>query len=249
MQDLKYMNDLERIREAIETTGLFKETSPNNVAVLTEQSCIISVDKGQVIFVHEESASRFFIIMNGWVKLFRETLDGTQAVVDILSTGHIFGESSLFHNNTYPYSAEAAEPVELLSLPLLFLKTEIDTNPKIARSLLSTMAHARRQQDRELEHRSIQNAPQRIACFLLRLADQSQEGPITIHLPYDKTLIAARLGMQPETFSRALGKLKDSTGLEIQGSSVSLKSINHLAHYSCIACTSEFPCKNLKNCC
>ena len=243
------MNDLERIRLTLRNKELFQQIPEKDLDIWTEQSTFQTVDKGQVLFVQGEKAVRFFVITFGWIKLFRETLDGTQAIVDILSSGHMFGESSLFHEDMYPYSAEAAENVEILSLPLTLLKTQLETNPKFSLALLSEMAHMRRQQDRELEHRAIQNAPQRIACFLLRLVNQSHTGSATIHLPYDKTLIAARLGMQPETFSRALAKLKETMGIEIRGSSVVLKDIHALSCYSCTACTSEFPCKDLKNSC
>lgn len=243
------MNDLERIRLTLRNKELFQQIPEKDLDIWTEQSTFQTVDKEKVLFVQGEKAVRFFVITYGWIKLFRETLDGTQAIVDILSSGHMFGESSLFHEDMYPYSAEAAENVEILSLPLTLLKTQLETNPKFSLALLSEMAHMRRQQDRELEHRAIQNAPQRIACFLLRLVNQSHTGSATIHLPYDKTLIAARLGMQPETFSRALAKLKETMGIEIRGSSVVLKDIHALSCYSCTACTSEFPCKDLKNSC
>jgi CRP-like cAMP-binding protein len=133
-----------------------------------------------------------------------------------------------------------------VSLPLEPLKTELESNNKIALNMLKSMAAKRRQQERELEHISIQNASQRIGCFLLRLTDQNNKGPSTIHLPYDKTLVAARLGMQPETFSRALAKLRTQTGIHIKGSTIELESIQQLSSYSCTACTAEFPCNDLK---
>lgn len=201
--------------------------------------------KGQILFVHEDTAERFYLIQSGWVKLFRETLDGTQAVVDILPPGHIFGETSIFENGAYPYTAEIIEPSQIISFPLAQLKTEIEENNKLALSMLSSMARYRRQQDKEIEHLSLQNASQRIGCFLLRLTNQDEEGAVTIHLPYDKTLVASRLGMQPETFSRALAKLRDKTGIKVKGATVQMESIDQLINYSCAACSSEFPCKDL----
>lgn len=212
---------------------------------LSEQSQHIAVEKGQLLFVHSSVADRFFIIFNGWIKLFRETLDGAQAVIDVLTTGHFFGEASIFQEGVYPYSAEAAESSELLSLPLSLLKTEIETNPKLAMAMLSSIAQQGSKQNRELEHRTLQNAPQRIGCFILRLADQQQSGPTAVHLPYDKNLVAARLGMQAETFSRALSKLKQETGININGATIEMNDISQLRDYSCSACSSEFPCKDL----
>jgi len=203
-------------------------------------------EKGKVLFIHEESADHFYIVNLGWVKLFRETLDGTQAIIDILPAGHVFGETAIFENDTYPYSAEVIEPAEIISVPLALLKQEIEVNNKLALNMLASMARYRRQQDREIEHRTIQNAPQRIGCFLLRLADQEKTGPVKIQLPYDKTLVASRLGMQPETFSRALAKLKEQTGIRIKGATIEMDSLDQLVSFSCAACSSEFPCKDLQ---
>lgn len=203
-------------------------------------------EKGKIIFLHEDEAEHFFFVQKGWVKLFRETLDGTQSIVDILPEGHIFGETALFEDNLYPYSAEIVEPAEIVHIPMNILKSEIESNNKLALNMLSSMARYRRQQDREIEHRTIQNAPQRIGCFLLRLANQNEDGAVKIHLPYDKTLVASRLGMQPETFSRALSKLKDKTGIKISGATIEMDSLDQLVQYSCAACSSEFPCKDLQ---
>lgn len=225
---------------------LFQNCRPEAIRRLSDSSYTHQYEKGKILFIHGDVAERFYLVQKGWVKLFRETLDGNQAVVDILREGHVFGETSIFEEGHYPYSAEVVEPAEIVSFPLSELKSEIEANNKMALNMLSSMARYRRQQDQELEHRSLQTAPQRIGCFLLRLIDQNKEGPVTIHLPYDKTLVASRLGMQPETFSRALGKLRDQTGIRIKGATIELESLEQLVGYSCAACSSEFPCKDLK---
>lgn len=220
--------------------------SVDRLEELVRQADIKPCQKGKILFVHGDQATRFYLIKSGWVKLFRETIDGAQAVVDILPAGHIFGETAIFEEDVYPYSAEVVESSEIISLPLPVLKTEIEDNNKLALSMLSSMARYRRQQDQEIEHRSIQNASQRIGCFLLRLVRQNENGAITIHLPYDKTLVASRLGMQPETFSRALAKLRNRTGIRVKGATVEMDSLDQLTDYSCSACSSEFPCKDLQ---
>lgn len=232
--------------ETIQNIALFNECDQAFFDTIGGLSSIHKHEKGKVLFIHGEDADRFFIIKSGWVKLFRETLDGAQAVVDILTSNHIFGETAIFENGRYPYSAEIVEPAEIVSLPISELRTEIESNNKLALSMLNSMARYRRQQDNEIEHLSIQNAPQRIGCFLLRLADQEAKGPVTIHLPYDKTLVASRLGMQPETFSRALKKLKDQTGIEVKGATIEMENLSQLMNYSCAVCSSEFPCKDLQ---
>lgn len=237
---------LETIKTIFNNTPLFTACRPETLAALSAQSVLQKENKGKVFFVQEDEAARFYIVKAGWVKLFRETLDGTQAVVDILPAGHIFGETSIFEDDIYPYGAEAADDdVEIISAPLSLLKQEIEQNPKFALSMLSAMARYRKQQDKELEHMNIQNASQRIGCFLLKLTGQEAVGPVSIDLPYDKTLVASRLGMQPETFSRALSKLKQVTGIEAKGATIHMESLDQLSDYSCSACSSNFPCKDI----
>jgi CRP-like cAMP-binding protein len=234
-----------RIVDILGAHALFKGCDPDFVIRIAEQSHIIKAEKNQVLFVHGEPASRFFLVLGGWVKLFRETLDGAQAVVDILPEGKFLGKTAIFYDNQYPYSAEAVEPSVLISLPTALLKKGVEEIPALTFAMLALTAAKDHEKERELEHRTLQNAPQRIACFLLRLAENTQSGPVTLHLPYDKTLIAARLGMQPETFSRALGKLRDATGLEIQGGTVHISALDRLIAFSCSACSFQFPCRDL----
>ena len=232
--------------ETFKKLPLFRDCTDSFFDRIEAASSIQKHEKGKILFIHGDDADRFYVIKSGWVKLFRETLDGAQAVVDILTTNHIFGETAIFEDGNYPYSAEIVETAEIISLPISELKAEIENNNKLALAMLSSMARYRRQQDTEIEHLSIQNAPQRIGCFLLRLANQNETGEVKIHLPYDKTLVASRLGMQPETFSRALAKLRDKTGIHVKGATIEMDSLEQLTRYSCAACSSEFPCKDLQ---
>jgi hypothetical protein len=52
-------------------------------------------------------------------------------------------------------------------------------------------------------------------------------GAHTIALPSDKTLIAGRLGLKPESLSRAFAKLK-SCGVDVRASHVTLRDVARL---------------------
>ena len=238
---------MSEILESVRSNALFKNCGEDFYETLAQAGQVRTYDKSKVLFITGDKAERFYLIKSGWVKLFRETLDGSQAIVDIMSMRNIFGETAIFEDDTYPCSAEVVEKSEIISFPLKVLKAEIESNNKLSFDMLTSMARYRRQQDQEIEHRSLQNAPQRIGCFLLRMADQNAEGSVRIQLPYDKMLVASRLGMQPETFSRALNKLKDKTDMTIQGATIEIEDIDQLVDFSCSACSSSFPCKDLNN--
>lgn len=233
------------ISEILRRVPIFRNCGDAFFTKFGSASHVEEHDKGKTLFLSGDAATRFYLIGEGWVKLYRETAEGAQAIIDILTNGQMFGETALFHEDLCPFSAETVEPTKLISLPLSLLKQEINTNNTLAVAMLTSMARYRRYQDQEIEHRSLQNASQRIGCFLLRLTDQYDLKPCSITLPYDKTLLASRLGMQPETFSRALSKLKDATGIRVKGSTIEIDDIDRLSEFSCSACSSDFPCKDI----
>ena len=169
-------------------------------------------------------------------------MDGNEAVIDVLGVNEIFGELSIFTNFSQNCNCEAIEQTEVLLLPLGLLSQKIEDVPNFAINMLKYSAQMGAEKTKEIEHLNMQNAPQRIGCFLLRLCANSKSDSSTLHLPYDKTMIAAKLGMQPETFSRALNKLKEATGIKILGGNVDVPSVAKLSQFCCGACSSSFPC-------
>lgn len=235
----------QNIESFIEPIGLLQDVSSETYALFLNNALTRKFSKNEMVFAQEDEAKSFFIVKRGWVKLYRETLDGEEAVIDVLTNGHIFGETAIFESDHYNFNAEAVEPTELLCFSLATLKDAIANDAKLSMNMLSAMSRYRRQQDMELEHRTVQNAPQRIGCFLLRLSKSDAPSPIRLNLPYDKTLIASRLGMKPETFSRALAKLRNETKIRIKGATVEIDTLDQLSHYSCSACSSAYPCADI----
>lgn len=239
---------MENIINALSGVSIFSELDPSILNRLSKRAHQTTHKKGKILFIHGDVAEHYYVVKSGHVKLFRETLDGVQAVIDVLSADDVFGHNLLFEDHTYPYSAEVAESGSIISLPLSDLREEIHNNNDIAVSLLRTMTHELGRKERELEHRSTQSATQRISCFILRQALREKSSLPVIRLPYDKMLLAARLGMQPETFSRALSKLKKKTGMRIEGSFIHLDTIEQLSTYACSSCSGKFPCEDLVSC-
>jgi CRP-like cAMP-binding protein len=236
---------MNEVIKALLKAPIFDELEPSVLDRFAEHAHQNMHKKGKILFIHGDPAEHYYVVKSGHVKLFRETLDGTQAVIDVLSEDDIFGHNLLFEEHTYPYSAEVAESGAIISLPLSDLREEIYNNHAIAISVLRTITRQLGRKEKELEHRATQSTTQRIGCFLLRQALREKSSLPIIRLPYDKMLLAARLGMQPETFSRALSQLKKKNGIRIEGSFIHLESLDQLSTYACSSCSGKFPCKDL----
>lgn len=200
--------------------------------------------KGKVIYIEGDTAEYFYISQNGWVKLFHQTIGGEEAIVDIIDGNNSFGEDAIFNNNRYTSSAEVVEDTELIMLPLSILKEQVNTNTSVAAAMLYSMSHHRKHQELEIEHLALQSAPQRIGCFLLKMCPTNKTSKIKLNLPYDKALIASRLGMKSETLSRALNTLRQEAGIRINNSTIEIDDIERLTNFTCTCSLTHPECKD-----
>lgn len=239
------LNDHEVIQPALKRLPLFSNMNSSLFTAFCQAAQIQRLQKGTTLFLQDGPSEWFYVITSGWVKLFTETLDGDEAVIDMLTAGHVVGETGILEDGLHTFGAATVEPVTLLRLPSSLLKSAVAEDHNTALAMLGSLSRHRQRQTREIESLTLQNASQRIGCFLLRLCDPDLENPITLTLPYDKSLIAARLGMKSETFSRALNKLRAETNIAVKGAVVTVPDVQTLSMYVCSACSNEYPCKDM----
>ena len=206
--------------------------------------------RGENIFLQNDDASRLFIVLSGWVKLFRQTPDGDEAVVGLLSVGDMFGEAAIFGGAGYPFSAAAAEDVKVFEIPGDTLRTLAKQNHAVMSRVMDSMSRELRNLQMQNEHLALMSAPQRVGCLLLQFSAGLTGAGGAFNLPYDKSLAAARLGMKPETFSRALAQLKP-VGVSVGGAQVTIASFANLVEYCCAHCSAlpgECPGSRAEHC-
>ncbi len=185
--------------------------------------------RGATLFSQEDPAESFFVVLDGWVKLSRDTAEGDEYIIGMFSRGESFAEAAIFDSGCYPVTAEAVEASRILVVPAKPFVASISNDPRLALSMLASMSRHLRHLVQQVEQLQAKTSSQRVGAFLLRLSDSADEA-ITIQLPYDKSLIAARLGMKPETFSRALAKLRQ-LGVRSEGANVVVPEPQALRHY------------------
>lgn len=170
-------------------------------------SNIVSFDRGETIFIQDDEATTIYIVLSGWVKLYRTAMNGAEAVVEVFTKGHSFGEAVAFRGDCYPVSAEATTSCQLVRIPARRYMDMMRREPEMCLSILSATFQHLHSLVLQVEQIKAQSAAQRVAQFLYSLRS-SDSGNCTVRLPYDKVLIAARLGMKPESLSRAFGTLR-----------------------------------------
>lgn len=111
---------------------------------------------------------------------------------------------------THAVDALAESPVTIQAMPLGQFKSHLKNLPDPVRTLMLDLAKAQRQQTEVAVSRLAKDADARFAEWLLRHAEPADsEGSLAVVLHERKRLIAAQLGIAPETFSRVLKHLRD----------------------------------------
>lgn len=221
----------DELSDDIRNALLFSNLSNEEIACFRLASNNRLYKKDKIIYLQADTADYFYIICSGWVKLFHTMPEGEEVIVDMLTAGHMFGESAIFVQDHHMCSAQIIEDAQILSIPSKLLRDQIRENPTLAVNMLHSLSEHHRRHYGELAFNAMLSAPQRIGCFLLRLCPKHKKKDVTFDLPYDKSLIADTLGMKGATFSRALNALRKQTNIRIKDQRIEIDSVEVLANF------------------
>lgn len=217
--------DLQLLRKM----SLFKGLDDEAFGRLLCHAKVQKVARNEVIFVEGEPAAQLFLVLSGWIKLWRQSEDGHESVIGVFAEGESFAEAAIFDQKGYPVSAVAADDSRLLAISATSVLREFRKNPDYAINVVADLSRHMRLLVRQIEQLSISSSTERLARFLVKLCPKDAEEAV-VRFPVEKSLIAGRLGMQPETLSRGLAKLR-KIGVDTKGSMVTIDDVEALRNY------------------
>lgn len=194
------------------------------------------------ILSHGDEATGLWLLFSGWVKLTRQTPDGKETVIGLCTEGDIFGEAALFAHASYPYTAEVVGDEAVLAvIPASTMRNFVASDHQLAATVMAMLNDRTAQAQLKLEHMSTMSAAQRLGCFLLRLCHAQAHGTKTLKIPVEKHILAAYLGMKPETLSRSQQQLKP-LGIAVNGHNITIGHIERLREFVCGSCSESGSC-------
>ncbi len=209
---------------------LFQGLSDADAQAILGSAAVKTYPKGYVLFTREDPVDYFYFVFDGWVKVYRETIDGGEAVIGIFTRGETLAEAMAFIGGNYPASSEVVEEARVLPIRSVNFVHYLKENPEVGLTMLSSLSKRMHHLVGEIESLKTRTASQRVAQFLLRLCS-TDDGEAVVALPYDKSVISARLGIQPESLSRILARLRNY-GVRTERERVIISDIALLERYS-----------------
>ncbi|WP_299937380.1 Crp/Fnr family transcriptional regulator [uncultured Pelagimonas sp.] len=185
-----------------------------------------SYDRGATICLQGEQAGTLKLVLDGWIKLYRNSSAGDEALLATLEAGESFDEVAALQHGVSQASAEAVSACTILHLDLKSICSCSNAKAAIQDAVLDASAYHMNGMMEQIEQLKIQTGTQRLTKFLMRLQTQ-ESGVVELELPFEKTILAGKLGMKPESLSRAFSRLKQ-VGVSSEYRNVRIEDISAL---------------------
>jgi len=210
---------------------LFNELEKEEIGRLARGSREVTVSRGDILFHKGDTPTGFYLIIYGQIKLAFTSPQGGEKVVDIVAQGQTFGEAVMFVDKPFLVYAQALADSLLLHISKTAINDELERDPRLGRKMIAGLAMRVHHLISDVESYSLRSDRQRIIGYLLRDCTDHEESRITITLPTNKGVIASRLNLTQEHFSRILHELSEKGLIVVEGRKIHIANVDTLRAY------------------
>ncbi len=211
-------------------TTLFAQLGDSERARIARATREHKLRRGEILFHRGDPCSGIHVLLTGQVKLAVISTLGKEKVVELLGPGQSFGEETMFLNQPYSCFAEALSDCKVLHVTRSAIERELGSMSALGKTLLSNMAQRNSDLVDDVESFALASGKERIISFLLHeLQGHATHGDeAVLHLPVHKGVIASRLNLTQEHFSRILHDLQEAGLIAVDGKFIAIPSLNRL---------------------
>jgi CRP-like cAMP-binding protein len=190
------------------------------------------LDVGATLFTQGAPNDAVYCLSQGLIALRSYRSDGGSALVRLVYPGDILGFRSFLADDAHQTDATALVPSRVCLVARREARQVVSGSPqtldRIARRCAEELARSRRWQRAAVKTGN----RKRLAQLILQLAEgvvPRSERPGRMRLPLTRRDMAAALGVEPETVSRLISRLRDEGVLRISGRWIETESLDRLS--------------------
>ncbi len=202
---------------------LFAAMAPAELALLGAGGEVRLIAKGEEVEAAGEDA--LLVLLSGAIALSVQEGDRA-AILSTVGVPQALNLACVVARASCQVRWRALEACAVFILPGGIFRAALARDADLATRAYGELAIAYQQLLTSAAGQRLQTAQRRLASYLLSLA-AGLKGAAVVQLPYEKHLLASLLGMTPENFSRALGRLSDY-GVSVRGADVSIGKVERL---------------------
>jgi len=182
------------------------------LASLDRVGSVVTLGREQALFFEGDPADCYFKVVTGAVRSCKLLADGRRHIGDFFLPGDFIGLDAA---QNYPFAAEAVTDATLVRYSRRKVDALAAQEPRIAKSLVELMRDGLSIARERMALLGHMTARERIASFLLNLADRADDA--RIDLPMTRTDIGDFLGLTMETVSRTFSQFKNEGVIKQRG--------------------------------
>ena len=214
-----------KTRAFLANLPMFSEMGPAELDRIAAATVPLYFDKGQSIVQCGDPCTGFHLVVYGQVKLAFTSPQGVEKVVEIIRPGQSFGEALMFLDKAYVVFAQALSDSMLLHVAKQAVFEELGSNP-FGRRMIAGLARRLHGLVRDVEAYTLRSGEERFIGYLLaELPEDAAHGAADVNLTPGKSVLASRLNMTPEHFSRILHELAADGLIEVNGRSIRVPDV------------------------
>ncbi|MCK9189437.1 Crp/Fnr family transcriptional regulator [Acidithiobacillus sp.] len=208
-------NNKDALLSRLRQTPLFAAWPEDVIVPLLAESRPLTLGSGDILFAEGSLARSFYFLASGRIDLIAAAATGQEKIVEIIQPDDLFAEAVAFLGGRYPVTAQADAATTVLEIPLNRFVESMEQRPLLMRQMLARLSMRLHFLVKELRHLSVESAEQRLVGYLLDLCPMVN-GPTAVELPAKKAVVAARLGLTPETLSRVLTRIRKAGFIDVE---------------------------------
>lgn len=208
------------ITTALKRTALFRAAATATLARLASQVALLDVPRGKLLCRSGERWPGLYLVASGRVMQSVGAPRGVRKVIDLVGPGGYFGLAAAIHGAPEIVTVETLADSALLLVPREALLDCAAEDAGLGRQLMAALSREVCGLVTDIEAMSLHSGRARVANYLLQFADAARARSIT--LPAKKSLIASRLNLTPEYFSRMLHDMIADGTIAVSGRQIAI---------------------------
>jgi len=216
----------------LESLPLFKDLNGGALDRIVRGAAESTLAEGTVIFRQGDMPGGLYLVLDGLVKLSLQTVRGDEKVIELVGRGESFGAAPLLLGERYSLTAETITESLLLPLNRSAVLDEIERNAEFSSRMLRDVCRRLEARTRDFENCMLLSGAQRVTKFLLGQIPNGANGKnVAVMLPAKKGIIASRLNLTHEHFSRVLHEIQAAGLIEVRGREIRMHDVSRLRAY------------------
>ncbi len=217
------------MEELLSKLPLFKGLAGEELERIRLEVEQMELPRGTTLYRPGEPCSGIHLVVSGHVKVCVGTADGAEKVVELAGPGQTLGETAVFLDRPHKTSAETLSDCCLLHIAKDKVFAAVRNHPGFAQRIIAGLSHRLDRFISDLESLTLHSGTERVVAYLLSRLDGEERRPhVGVTLPASKGVIASRLNLTQEHFSRILHDLTAINLIRVDGRYITIPDIAQL---------------------